>query len=672
MEPTLIEKFKKYRRRRERKELKADFKANDSGVSAADMRSNDLWCIVFLILIIYEPRFIGCYKFPRDDQGRRSIVFDSEQFVKLLEKFLCACELDQNFSFVIKKLCNYDLFKQSRPGRPRTRNLFPGESKLQDYSVRDLKFFIWVLSYSKYPQRKIGLYEKGNRLREIDECKTLGSNESLYDTSGEEMHMESVVTFYQTDQQINEKIMRTGKVLPQIIDRIEEVDEEGRATENGESKERPGFTIEHAKQNDLNKKVGGDVSFELGKSSQAYLSDAEPVNNLPFFDKKLKKLGNRKNGVGKGILTLESENNFKYDETLLEKQLNRLKRKPKKQVFAAKVCENLLKFHKDTPKTKEFSEIKLNFGEDPKKESKKASRICEDDKLRAKMTPSSRPHREHINRVDHPIEEIPIPKLEYTSVAHPNTIMSRSLRKYRTGEKRKSKRRVSRSRSTPKSPKIPSIARLVPDLSKFDLDLINSLKKMKNRKMNKSALNEINIDDYTMFGSHNNPAPKIMHNPNKNECNCQMCLNSKKKPLRRRSTYRSRKSFDSQKSVEEIQEDKMNYRRKNSSRSVKRRREPDYADPYSKKSRKGFGPDIQVKNHLEIFGNNFGSRTRRERSLKRTQSFIDKTLGSQVTLESEQLRPQSRRVLNGRGLGEAEESAGFAEDCEPEDQAQKL
>ena len=54
MEPTLIEKFKKYRRRRERKELKADFKANDSGVSAADMRSNDLWCIVFLILIIYE------------------------------------------------------------------------------------------------------------------------------------------------------------------------------------------------------------------------------------------------------------------------------------------------------------------------------------------------------------------------------------------------------------------------------------------------------------------------------------------------------------------------------------------------------------------------------------------------------------------------------------------
>ena len=267
MEPNLIQKFKYYRRRRERREIKADFKMNDSGVNVTDMQSNDIWCIMFLILLIYDPRFVNCYLFSRSERGRRTISFNLEEFVKLFNKFLCACELDQNFCYVIKKLCKIERFEKIILNKQQGKEYYKKELSPSKHSLRDLKFYIWLLSHSKYPKGKIKLYENGNILREIDECATLASNDSLYDTSGEETHMESLVTYFQTDQQINEKVMRTGNVLSKI-GRIEEEDESELDLE-----------IERTKQNELNKKIGGDISY----ASEAYLNEEKEIKNLSLI-----------------------------------------------------------------------------------------------------------------------------------------------------------------------------------------------------------------------------------------------------------------------------------------------------------------------------------------------------------------------------------------------------
>jgi hypothetical protein len=518
---------------------------------------------------------------------------------------------------------------------PNFNNLAPSK-----HSLRDLKFYIWVLSHSKYPRRKISLYEHGNGLREIDECATLASNDSLYDTSGDEGHMESVVTFFQTDQQINEKVMRTGKVLSQIGGILEE-DETELNESSGIDLDAKGnlgieksLEIQKIKKNNLNRKIGGDLSFD-SDDNEVYFSEKDKVNNPHFFNNKNKLQGDKKKG--KGILTMESEKNFKYSETLLEKQYKRLKR-PSPKAFNKKVHENLLNFHKDTPNTKEFSGIKLNFGMDrplPTLEEDKTAHLTKESEeiIKTKIIPMSRTIRETREIPDRPIEEIPKPYLEYGSMPQRNNFFAQS-RKYRTDTKSKPKRRISRSRSRKLLP--PTLdknredkkkKKKKPDLTNFDFELINSLKKTKNNKMQKSTLNQINYEEDLFYGTneknkknnnsqiHTNNS-HLEHNANNQRCRCKMCLNSKHKPPRRRSSKRRRTSFDSQKSVEEIQEDKLNFRRKNSLSRIKRSRKPSYDDPYRRRNRNDFDNDGVLGNHMNIFGGDFGSKVMKQDEVK--------------------------------------------------------
>ena len=108
------------------------------------------------------------------------------------------------------------------------------------------------------------------------------------------------------------------------------------------------------------------------------------------------------------------------------------------------------------------------------------------------------------------------------------------------------------------------------------------------------------------------------------KCICQLC-NNPRKSRSRRNSFRSRKSFDSRKSAEEIQEDKIKNRKRQNSRSVKRRKEPHYEDPYKKRGSRS--PNLMKQN---IFGGQYSSKGKEIR--RRGSGFMPK-LNSESNLE---------------------------------------
>ena len=219
MEPNLIRKYLAYRRKQDKGGIKPSKNMNDSGVSIKDMQSNDLWSIVFLLLLTHDPRFAFCYTYKNDNKDGAPIKFDDKVFKKLFPKVIRKYEEDQNFCYVLKKLSGYKRFEKDEFSLEDSQVL-KEIYKPVIHSKRDIKFYIWLLTYGRYPEKKIENYEDGEQLREIDECRTLGSNQSLYNSQQSEEALESEVKQYMTGKQILENLDKK-KIKKEKIEKFE-------------------------------------------------------------------------------------------------------------------------------------------------------------------------------------------------------------------------------------------------------------------------------------------------------------------------------------------------------------------------------------------------------------------------------------------------------------------
>ena len=216
MEPNLIKKYLTYTRKYQKGGIQRSDKINDSGVALVDMQSNDLWSIAFLLLLTHDSRFAYCYSYIFDKDETSLIRFDKDIFVKLFKKVLRKYKSDQNFCYVLTRLCGFSRFdKQNEYSNNSPNQIY----QPLVYNQRDIKFFIWLLTYGKYPQTKIDKYEDGEHLIEIDEYRTMASNDSLYDSNSEMDHLESEVTQYKTGKQILATLDKQNKIIEQEMEK---------------------------------------------------------------------------------------------------------------------------------------------------------------------------------------------------------------------------------------------------------------------------------------------------------------------------------------------------------------------------------------------------------------------------------------------------------------------
>lgn len=214
MEPALIRKYLVYLRKKDKGTVRPSPRVNDSGVTLVDMQSNDCWSIAFLLLLTHDPRFAFCYKYKPDNDDGCPIRFDREVFVKLFNKVLRKFRTDRNFCYVLGRLCGFYRFQgdeRASRGDDEDETLEPVE-----YNRRDLKFFVWLLTYAGFPERKVVKFEDGESLREIDEYDTMASNASLYE-SVEEPPLESQVKQYMTNKQILETLDQKNNIIEKVL-----------------------------------------------------------------------------------------------------------------------------------------------------------------------------------------------------------------------------------------------------------------------------------------------------------------------------------------------------------------------------------------------------------------------------------------------------------------------
>ena len=640
MEPSLIPKFLEYRKRKRSKQVKMDPKTNDSGVTLQDMQSNDVWSILFMLLLTHNFRFANCYSYTSEDPFGPVISFDVKLFKNLFITVLRAYELDRNFCYVLNSLCKFERFSGVKDSliKKNFTNLVPNHQ-----SLRDLKYYIWLLTYCQYPHWKIQDYENGKRLKEVDEYDTLGDDDSIYNTSTEELPMESIVTYYQTGQQINEKYMKNGKGMP-IFDSIRE--------ESGESE-----IVHDIKLNELNQKIGADFSYSFEQTEESTAGEKFVAKRTGYIDYLIKKNDQQDKTRTKGILTLES------DIKVIKKKntLDILKNPAKKDGSASgpNKWTNIQKFHEDTEKTKEFSDIQLGgikflnqfsieeqneTKEDEQSLSKQTEEIQREDvklplknKGRIRKKPKKPPIIKHTapSRNMSKSKDMKIKVANYTSMETMNSLSYKNSVKFTSQKIKKPKRRISRSISRKKLQSSNGISKNSTEWSS-NLHIIKNL-----TKMVKNHLHTSTLEDYTNQGKDGFPDIdhyKLDHEKDLGKCTCQLCKNPRKSRSRRGS-YRSRKSFDSRKSAEEIQEDKKKNRQRQNSRSVKKRQEPRYEDPYKK--RKSFNIINPVINR-NILQNQYSSP--RKRALKRRASgYIPKlNIGSNNESKSRFERSKSR------------------------------
>ena len=183
MEANLMQKFLKYMKRQERGVVDENKHINDSGITFEDMRSNDVWSLSFLLLLTYSPKFAYCYHYGHENAGGEDITFNQALFKTLFAKVLRKYKEDENFCYVLSRMVGWSRFESVGDvtlERQSKRELYSANR----LSVRDLKFFVWLLTYKGHPRPKIAQYEGGQALYEVDECEILGLNRSLYEDTG--------------------------------------------------------------------------------------------------------------------------------------------------------------------------------------------------------------------------------------------------------------------------------------------------------------------------------------------------------------------------------------------------------------------------------------------------------------------------------------------------------
>lgn len=180
MEPCLLNYFRNFlEQQSEAEEARRDSSGDAHGVSEEYVQSNDIWNIAFLVLLTHNPKFYYCYSYPRNGPSGPSIKFDAGVFRQLLYKVLLTYEADQSFCYVISRLVDFDRFRNLDPAQLKSSKRNSLTCRPTRFTIRELKFLIWVLTQERYPKEKVLRFELGEKIREIDYAETVRSNYSL-------------------------------------------------------------------------------------------------------------------------------------------------------------------------------------------------------------------------------------------------------------------------------------------------------------------------------------------------------------------------------------------------------------------------------------------------------------------------------------------------------------
>jgi hypothetical protein len=115
IEPCLIPKLLDYYKQLD--DLTKDPDPEDY-VNKYDLQSNDIFCLVFTLLVLCDRSFVKCFSYLASHPDAL-IKFDREMFNNLIGRFFLNISDDKNLVFVMKKLLNIEKF---RNGKIKKRN----------------------------------------------------------------------------------------------------------------------------------------------------------------------------------------------------------------------------------------------------------------------------------------------------------------------------------------------------------------------------------------------------------------------------------------------------------------------------------------------------------------------------------------------------------------------
>lgn len=122
MEPNLIRKFKGYFAEFKKKKNPFDKNQNDTGIDYVDLRSNDLWCLTYLILITFDFKFASCYTFNPTNEDSL-IAFNVKLFIEVYKSFCEKFAHDANLIYVMNSLLGIGRFSE---GESQANPRIPG------------------------------------------------------------------------------------------------------------------------------------------------------------------------------------------------------------------------------------------------------------------------------------------------------------------------------------------------------------------------------------------------------------------------------------------------------------------------------------------------------------------------------------------------------------------
>lgn len=572
MEPSLIRKYLIYVRKKEKGNIKPSPRVNDSGVALTDMQSNDCWSISFLLLLTHDPRFAFCYTYKADHEDNCPIRFNNEIFVKLFKKVLRKFEADRNFCYVLSRLCGFYRFMEKMQLPPNASSEEQNSLEPVEYNKRDLKFFVWLLTYAKFPEKKVIQYEDGKSLREIDECGTLASNASLYESAEKESPMESQVKQYMTDTEILRTLDRNDQIIENKFNNTNEESDPPMPETGGYRAtlfEEPTYSFfeqkshlqEHAKSRKLKPKKYPKQNFKA-LPQYLYSKQGEPKEeskkNLLYKYDDEESWHEAPNDSYFSIDNVTSTNAM--TDLKISKIRDKLTTVPAKwEVFEAPP-NSVDQALRPLPEPPSFS----RFGE--KQKPKLQQIISEENILKAP-------------------EKIVTEEMQFLD----------PISRRRTTKKR-NKRRPSRN---------------------FDEAVINSLRRVSQRQMVVTNLDEISGENEVLIEKR---APfHGSEDTRKNNCQCRLCTKASSRIKRKPTTKRPPlANFDTKKSAEELKKDRLESRIKRVSRV--KYQAPTYADPYYNHPKLGFERRANQAQSVEK-ADNLGRLSRNETSYYKTSKI---------------------------------------------------
>jgi hypothetical protein len=553
MEPNLIPKYLRYLKKKKKGGINGSPKVNDSGVTLEDMQSNDYWGIAFLLLLTHDPRFGMCYTYQKDNPPDVPIKFHPDIFRKLFRKVLHKYESDQNFCYVMSRLCGFYRF--------HSQDSYQDIYQPVNYSKRDLKFFVWLLTYARFPEQKVIAYEEGDHLREVDEYATMASNDSLYDSASQEYPLESEVKQFKTGKQILETIDQNNRIIEKVKQEYSDTAPEYQQYQP-ELYDEPTYSFFEQKSY-VQKQVSSKQRFNKETPTKMPTQSFEKIPHFTYQKsvKNIKQVNydiiynfNKTSGIQRS-----SKMMMEYSYKSMDKSTPTKMMRP---VDCSKVKDRVTQIPQNFPL------VHIHF-ESPSDPMPLLPRP-----VYAKELKSFPPKKKEI----------------YQKVESPE--------KTRAGDLLEEPRYVEPEKWNPLEDKI-----------------MRSLRQMSKRKIEVTRVDDVKFEEDFEVSKRKN----THHVDSQNNCQCKLCRKAKKRGPRKVSKRPLLPSFDTKKSFEENQKVRLESRIKRVSR-VRYRQDPQYEDPY--KTRKDSPPKLQIKKYSTGVNDFTGRVSRFETSHYKTSKHL--------------------------------------------------